>query len=153
MSWIFQGNPEKFKIAQYLKAYQELIYWRTPRHADQISVGDRAYIWRSRVDAGAIAVGTVVEAPTPVESLKVPSALGEEFWLSDIPEYTYPRTGIRIDEIRLTPDDGMVTREDAKASDLMSESSIVRMPRGTVFQLSADENEELERLWGVDPAT
>ena len=87
MSWIFQGNPEIYDLETYLESYPELIYWRTPKYADRIAVGDRAYIWRSGDDAGAIAVGTVVEAPVTIEALQYPDALGNELWLSGIPEH------------------------------------------------------------------
>lgn len=64
-AWVFQGNPEKFDLDDYLARYPELIYWRTPRYAKNIAVGDVAFIWRSGVNAGAVAWGEVVEEPTP----------------------------------------------------------------------------------------
>ncbi|WP_417512934.1 HNH endonuclease [Marinobacter sp.] len=153
MGWIFQGNPKIFAIEEYLESYPELIYWRTPKYADRIAVGDRAYVWRSGGAAGAIAVGTVVEAPAPVDELKHPDALGDELWLSGNPNYTDPQTGIHIDEIRLSGSAGMVTRENAKTSEKLSKSLIMKMPSGTVFPLTEEGNQELERLWGLDPKT
>ncbi len=64
MAWVFQGNPAKYDIDDYVTRYPELIYWRTPRYANEIAVGDRAFMWRSGYNAGAIALGVVVELPT-----------------------------------------------------------------------------------------
>ena len=153
MSWIFQGNPEIYDLEAYLESYPELIYWRTPKYAGRIAVGDRAYIWRSGASAGAIAVGTVVEAPATIEALQYPDALGNEFWLSGIPEQNGLHTGIRIEEVRVSTKEGMVSRADAKASDVLSGSLIVTTPSGTVFPLTVLEDRELERLWGLEPAT
>ena len=63
MSWIFQASSEKFDIDDYLSRYPELIYWRTPRYAKEIAVGDRTFIWRAGAESGLIAIGTVVESP------------------------------------------------------------------------------------------
>lgn len=149
MAWIFQGNPDKFAIEDYLARYPELVYWRTPRYADQISIGDRAYIWRSGNDAGAIAVGTVVEAPAKVSEVKHPEALGDDLWWAEKPDPEEPKTGIRLEETRLLPGEGGVSREDAKASALLAVSVIIRMPTGTVFPLTEEQNRELERMWGL----
>jgi len=74
-AWVFQGNPDRFDIDDYVARYPELIYWRTPRHAKEITVGDRAFLWRSGPKAGAIAIGTVVEAPTRLSAVRHPEAL------------------------------------------------------------------------------
>lgn len=153
MTWIFQGNPAKFDIDDYLARYPELIYWFTPKLATRISVGDRAYIWRSGSDAGAIAVGTVVEAPCPGRMVKHPEALGADLWQSGEPDPDAVRTGIRLDEIRLSTAEGMVSRATAKADPVFGSASIITMPNATVFSLSTEQASALGRLWGglADP--
>ena len=74
MAWIFQGNPRKFEIDEYVARYPELIYWYTPRHASEIQLGDRVFLWRSGDEAGAIAIGSVVEEPTLGANVKHPSS-------------------------------------------------------------------------------
>ena len=77
MAWIFQGNPDRFDLDDYLLRYPELIYWRTPKFQDQIAVGDLAFIWRAGRDAGVVGVGVVVELPIPRDHVKHPEALGK----------------------------------------------------------------------------
>jgi hypothetical protein len=60
VAWVFQGNPKIFDIDDYVARYPELIYWRTPRHQSQITVGDRAIIWRAPLSAAATPVRTTL---------------------------------------------------------------------------------------------
>lgn len=152
MAWVFQGNPEKFDVDDYVARYPELIYWRTPRYAKQIAVGDRAVIWRSGPDAGAIALGVVVEAPTPGTKVKHPEALGTDLWRAEQPDPTENKTGIQLWEIRLTLDEGFLQRQTAKADPELANATIVTMPNGTVFPLTGTQTAALERLWGLSAA-
>jgi len=149
MGWAFQGNPQKFDIDDYLSRYPQLIYWRTPRHAKNISVLDRAFIWRAGSESGAVAIGTIVETPTLAANVQHPEALGSDLWITSTTDPAEPKTGIHLQEIRLTAADNMVTRAIAKADTDLASISLIRMPMGTVFKLSETETHALERLWGV----
>jgi len=95
MAWIFQGNPNRFDVDDYLSRYTQLIYWRTNRYAKDISLGDTVFIWRAGTDAGAIAVGHVVEAPTSARSVKYQEALGEDLWVANEADPDELKTGTR----------------------------------------------------------
>ena len=45
-TWIFQGNPQRFNIDDYLAANRD-IRWLVTRYADRISEGDVVYLWRT----------------------------------------------------------------------------------------------------------
>ena len=107
MAWIFQGNPKKFAIDEYLASFPQLIYWYTPRHASQIQIRDRAFIWRSGAEAGVIAIGTVVEKPKLGGNVRHPEALGIDLWSVDRLDPNEVKTGIRLDDVRLTIEEGM----------------------------------------------
>jgi len=113
MAWIFQGNPKVFDIDDYLARYPELIYWRVSRYRQEISVGDRAFIWRAGADAGAIASGTIVEPPTVALKVKYPEALGDDLWFAERPYAEEPKVGISLDSIRLSAAEGMLPRATA----------------------------------------
>ena len=85
-TWVFQATPKVFDIDNYVARYPELVYWRTPRHAKKIFVGGRAFLWRSGPTSGAIAIGVVVEAPTPGSAVRHPEALGNGLWRADQPD-------------------------------------------------------------------
>ena len=149
MAWIFQGNPHRFDVDDYVARYPELIYWRTPRYASQIAVGDRAFIWRAGANAGAIALGVVVEEPTPGTLVKYPEALGPDLWRSEPPNPNEPKTGIRLEDIRLTLEEGALSRQAVRDDASLAEATIITIPNGTVFQLTPPQTAALERLWGV----
>lgn len=151
MGWVFQGNPKVFDIDDYLSRYPELIYWRTPRYAADIAVGDRAFLWRAGNESGAIAIGIVVEPPTRADRVKHPEALGDDLWIAERPDPAEKKTGIRIEELRVSPSE-MVPRSLVKADSLLATTTLITMPNSTVFRLSARETEALERLWGFSPA-
>jgi hypothetical protein len=149
MGWIFQGNPDRFRIEDYLSRYPELIYWHTPRYARKIELGDRAFIWRARRNAAAIAIGTVVEHPTPASFVRHPEALAPELWIGAQPPANDYKTGIRVDEHRLNGDDKVIQRTAIRVNAILGSISFMRMANGTVFELSDDQTREMERLWGI----
>ena len=148
-AWVFQGNPDKFDIDDYVARYPELIYWRTPRHAKEIAPGDKAFLWRSGPNAGAIAMGTVVEPPTPGSAVRHPEALGNDLWRAEELAPDEAKTGIRLEEVRLTVEDGFVPRAAARSDADLGRATIITMPNGTVFPLDRTQTGALERLWGL----
>lgn len=149
VAWIFQGSPAKFDIDDYLSRYPELVYWRTPRYAEDIAVGDRAFIWRAGQESGAIAIGTIMETPVPRARVKHPEALGDDLWIAEKPHPGEPETGIHIEELRLTAGDNMIPRDIVKSNPVLGATQLIRMPNATVFKLSAEETRVMEGLWGV----
>lgn len=147
MAWIFQGNPNRFDVDDYLSRYTQLIYWRTNRYVKDIAVGDPVYIWRAGIDAGAVAVGHVVEVPTPARSVEHPEALGDDLWVASEADPDEFKTGIRLYEIRLSNEAGMVPRSAAKDDLVLCSSTIITVPNGTVFRLSPVEVDALGKLW------
>jgi hypothetical protein len=147
-TWIFQGNPTRFDVDDYVARYPELIYWRTPRHAKEIVPGDRAFLWRAGPSPGAIAVGVVVEAPTPGSRVKHPEALGTDLWRAKEPDPDEPRTGIHLQEVRLTDEEAYLHRSIAKQDPELGKATIITMPNGTVFPLTSAQALAIERLWG-----
>jgi predicted HNH restriction endonuclease len=151
MGWVFQGNPEAFDIDDYLSRYPQLIYWRTPRYASEISIGDRAFLWRAGSESGVVAIGVVVEPPTPANRVKHPEALGDDLWIADRADSLETKTGIRIEELRVGAGD-MVPRSLVRADSLLTATVLITMPHNTVFRLSQAETDALERLWGISSA-
>jgi len=151
MAWVFQGNPDKFDLDDYVSRYPELLYWRTPAHSKDIAIGDQIFIWRAGKSAGAIAHGTVVETPCEASQVRHPSALGSDLWFAAPPDPREPKTGIRLDDMRLTPAENMVTRGEAMAIPILAGTQLIKAPRGTVFWLDEQATAALERLWGLTP--
>jgi hypothetical protein len=148
MAWIFQGNPNKFDIDDYLSRYS-FIYWSTPTNQKDLKFGDRAFIWRAGAQPGVVAIGIIRELPTSRENVNTPEALGDDLWTNQQDEPTDIKVGIQVDEARLTPDEGMLQRYQLKEHPTLRKNRIITNPVGTVFRLKSDETDALMGLWKV----
>ncbi len=151
MAWIFQGNPDRYDIDAYLSQYPELIYWKANRYMKEIRVGDRVFLWRSGAHAGAVALGTVVEAPTPVARVQHAEALGTELWNGEDDDPKGLKVGIRTEEIRLDESDGMVTRAAVKTDPVLRTATIITPANATVFKLTESQTLRMLELWPGGP--
>src|SRR5712691_6348321 len=149
MSWILQGNPKRFDINDYLSRYPFIIYWSAPTNQRDFALADRVFIWRAGEQAGAVAIGRVQELPVARHSVRYPEALGDDLWESTPSTPLEVQVGITIEEVRLSPEEGMLTRSALKEHLLLSKHRIIRAPQGTVFHLSTEEGTVLEHLWGA----
>lgn len=145
-AWLFQGNPERFDIDDYLSRYS-YIYWRAPKHRSEIRVGDPCVIWRSGAAAGAIAIGRISEAPQPMSEVNFPECLGEDLWRDETDSPDTIKVGIQIDEVRIDEEAGFIPRGVFVDSPQLTKSLIVRSPQGTIFRLTANEVQEIFNLW------
>ena len=146
MAWIFQGNPKRFDIDDYLSRYS-FIYWSTPTNQREIAIGDRAFIWRSGELSGLVAIGTIKELPVPRSDVQTPEALGDDLWVSQQDEPSGVKVGIEIEEVRLTLEEGLFAREILKNHPVISKNRIITNPVGTVFRLNSEEVKVLVNLW------
>jgi hypothetical protein len=147
--WIYQGNPKTYDIDSYI-ATHPYIYWYSPKHIEEVQLGDTAFLWRTGVNAGLIAIGKIVEKPTPLKLIKHPELLGNDFWTADnsISDPDELKVGIEIIETRLSEDDGMLTRNDLKSDPVINNHRIITNPTGTIFKLEKNRSEHLLELWG-----
>jgi 5-methylcytosine-specific restriction endonuclease McrA len=150
-TWIFQANPRSFKIDDYLSLYP-YVYWRAPIFRSKIHVGDPCFIWRAGPSAGAVARGHIAEAPQVMDDDNFPEASRKDLWI----ETTTPnprhniKVGIQIQEVRLYEEDGFVPRSVFKDHPVLKNSTIIKVPQGTVFRLQPDEAAAAAALWGID---
>jgi hypothetical protein len=149
MAWIFQGNPKRFDIDDYLCRYS-FIYWSAPTNQREFEVGDRVFIWRSGEISGVVAIGTVKELPAPRSNVKTPEALGDDLWVSQQDEPSEIKVGIQVEEVRLTPEEGMLARDILKVHPVINKNRIITNPVGTIFRLNLEEEQALVGLWKTD---
>lgn len=145
-AWLFQGNPQRFDIDDYLSRYS-YIYWRAPRHKSEIRVGDPCIIWRSGAAAGAVAIGRISEGPQPMSEVNFPECLGEDLWRDASDSLDTIKVGIQIDEVRLDEEAGFIPRNVFVENSRLAESLIICSPQGTIFRLAPDEVREAFALW------
>jgi hypothetical protein len=144
--WIFQGNPKKFKIDEYLLRQEEILWLVRPESfAGKIEVGDAAFIWRSdglqKGTGGIVARGQIVHEPEFRQD-DVP-----DLWIESVANQTAMRVRIRIGEKRLSPQDGMLLRTDIKEHPVLKNLWIIKRPSQTTFPIKADHLHILLDLW------
>lgn len=144
-TWIFQGNPEVFDIDGYLAASAGLIKWRVTRYADQIAVGDSAYLWKSQGEdassAGILAEGTIAELPAVQKDDPASAA----FWRKKPENDEVMRVTIRLNRIASKKE--MLKREWMKDDSALKNLLILRQPSGTNFPVEEGESKRLGQLW------
>jgi len=152
MAFVFQGNPNKFDIDTCL-ASNSFIYWRVPQLSHEMRIGDQIVIWRSGSLAGAIALGRITEEPNERRNVKHPEALDNDNWVASQEGPSTIQAGVSIDEVRLSIEDGMVSREVCKNDPILKQNAIITNPQGTVFRLSDDEFARFYELWNSSNLT
>lgn len=144
-AWIFQGNPTTFDIDGYLNASTGIITWRVARYAEQMSVGDTVYIWRSQAGdagtAGIIAEGTIVDPP----AVQADDSLAAPFWIAPPETDLLMRVKIRINRIANKRE--MLKRDWMKDDSALQSMLILRQAAGTNFPLTHPEASRLRQLW------
>jgi len=157
-TWIFQGNPDKFNIDEYLRRTKD-IYWSVtqPKHQNEIKVGDLIYIWRAKGSknaiSGIVAFGVVNEESKPREEVKNKLVLYDELWQEDFSEASQIKAGIKLKEIRLDPEDGMITSEIFEQDPILSQSQLIKARVGSNFLLNETQSSLVEQYWnGLNPS-
>lgn len=151
-TWIFQGNPDKFGIDEYLLKTQE-IYWSVtkPKHQNEVSIGDEVYIWRAKGShnavSGIVAFGVVNEECAPREKLKNQLILYDNLWSEPFSEASNIKAGIAVKEVRLSPLDGMLTSEELLNDPTLSKMQILTARVGSNFLLSGSQSQLVKNYW------
>ncbi len=153
-TWIFQGNPDKFNIDEYLIKTKD-IYWSVtqPKHQNEIKVGDLVYIWRAKgtinAISGVVAFGVVNEESKPREEVKNKLALYDELWREDFSEASQIKAGIKLKEIRLNPNEGMISSEVFQQDPILSQTQLIKARVGSNFLLNKIQSLLVEQYWAA----
>ncbi len=153
--WIFQGNPKYYRITDYLRdrfITSKKILWSIKQYKKDIKPGDKVYIWRakgnSKQTSGIIALGEMLSKPAVMEEDGKEYILGETRKI----EETGMRVKIKLIEIRLTEEEGMISRSFLKEDPILkNELLILRRPNNTNYKLTPQVSQYLEKLWKSFP--
>ena len=146
-SRIFQGNPNDYDIDSYLASRPAEVVWLVTRYADEITMGDRIYLWRNQGQQKSVA-GIIAEA-----IITVPPTLREEdpdgirFWRSQGPRATAPqvRAGMRLAKVATSRE---VIRRDWCINDpVLRDIPNLRMQAATNYAVTPQQARRLGALW------
>ena len=110
-TWIFQGNPDEFDLDGYLATSPIQFSWLVTRYGNEISVGDRVYIWRTQGKQKASA-GVIAEAEVIAPVARLPESTdATPFWRAGASEVAEvrPRTLLRL--VRVATPRQIIRRE------------------------------------------
>lgn len=145
-SWIFQGNPKKFRINDYLSS-RKLIIWgiRQEYYAKKMSIGDKVFIWRSdekdTPSGGIIAKGTIVSLPSNYADDAV------EFWIIEPKIQPKLRVKIKLDEVKLNEKKGILKRSQLSQDKELINMKILSYFSQTNYLLDEKHAKRLDELW------
>ncbi len=145
LSWIFQANPDDFRVGDYLRENKNKeFYWTVKQKMKEISRGDTVYIWRSNGTkgnpGGIVAKGKIVECP-----YEMPDYV-KQYWIN-IPTNYFGGARIIIEDVRLNEAKGMLKRNDLKNDNVTMGLEIIHMPRKATYLLPQNHVKYIDRLW------
>ena len=147
-SWIFQSNPQKFRIDDYLYDHDYFKFTiRQKRYKDEISLGDEVYIWRSNGNkpksGGIIAKGKILSHPKELMDD------APEYWKieKDEPYGFELRVEIKLEDLRRTKEEGMLLRVDLMENDNVNDMTILTQWQGTNYKLESEQSKHIDDLW------
>ena len=150
-TWIFQGNPDEYEINKYLLIDKDIIWDVRQKHfQDKILGGDRVFIWRSKGSSGdESSCGVVAKGKILCKPEELPDE-DEHLYVERPANYKYTnwRVKIRLDEIRLNGNIGMLRKiSHIRSDNVLKEMRIMNLFNETNYELSKIEAEVLDKLW------
>ncbi len=144
-TWIFQANPDQFRLDGYLEPGAEIRWTVRQEHlAAQMSPGDRCYIWRAKgkgkEPAGIVASGSLVA--TPALEAEDPNAI--QHW-STPPVGKALRVRLLLDRVAAKRE--VVRREWLKDDPVLKDLRILRLATETNYKIERDHAQRLADLW------
>lgn len=128
--WIFQGNPDKFDVLNYIKDLGKKD-WAANQNREKMRYNDKVYFWKSGENAGIYGCGNLAGRPQKRNE-------------SD-PEKEFGDWKVDIDVNRYLGDD-YITRDKFKSRELLAKNRIITNPQGSNFILTKEEVDEIEDL-------
>lgn len=130
--WIFQANPNKYRIEEALQDRAE-DYWNLRQHAGDVHAGDRILIWVSGDEAGIYALGTVVTEPV----VRTDAPESAPYWRP--PENggrPRPRVLVRFDQTYL---DQPIKKTFLLTDPVLQGLRVISFPRATNFPVTEEQ--------------
>ena len=159
--WIFQSNPDKFCIVDWLKKYycnnlSRPDVWSADRYYNEIKIGDTVFIWKAKGERcwgkddkkcwrGIIAVAKVIDRPNDRIAQEILENekkywTDEKYWkqAKEKPQIWIKYTKIIVD---------VPLKEDKLIAEGLGNLSILReIPNKTVFKVTNQEGKRIEEL-------
>jgi hypothetical protein len=146
-TWIFQGSPDDFDLDAYLATAPIQFPWLVTRYGNEISVGDRVYIWRTQGKQNAIA-GIIAEAEVIAPVALLPeSADAIPFWRADAPAAIEARPRAILRLVRVATSREVIRRDWCAEDPVLRTLPNLKMAAATNYPLAREQVDRLAALW------
>ncbi len=145
-TWILQGNPRKFDVDKYLRRQTD-IFWivGNTKMQKSIQIDDMVFIWRSdgaiRGSGGIVAKGLIVDTPKPMNDDAV------ELWKTNEGKVTLNRVKVHLEDVRLTPEEGMLLKANLENDSELSNLWILKWRSSILCKVLEKHSLLIEKFW------
>ena len=136
--WIFQSNPAIYDVKNAVRTL-DTGTWLVVQHKNEITPGDRVYLWEAGSEGGIVAVAEIIDLPSirPFEDEKSP----------------FVKDGTKLEGDRLRVQykiqkviDPLLTRQEISSNPKLANLSILKQAQGSNFSVSKDESKILDEM-------
>lgn len=140
--WIFQCNPKLYKIKEALSDSEVIrcFHWKVKQHKDKIAKGHFGIIWCSGLSGGIYAITELISDP----GFFVESDSEKKYWI-DLTGEQGSQYRVKMKIIRNLAETPLI-KDVIRNTGGLQNLSILRMPRGTNFFVTAEEWKLIEKL-------
>jgi HNH endonuclease/EVE domain len=142
-TWIFQGNPKRFQMDEYIKS-NKTVWWSVNQEhfLDDISLDDVVYLWRAdgrkKGTGGIIARGKVSGEP-------VTNVAPSQFWMDATNTGSHYSVPIEIESHLI--DSEFIRRVELLQDPVLQDLLILRMANNTNYLVDSEHAELLNKWW------
>jgi predicted RNA-binding protein with PUA-like domain len=144
--WIFQGNPDVFKVTEYLAGKDEIVWSVRQGHlAQHMKPGDEVFIWRAagrkKGVSGVVAVAHLTGEPRMMSD----EPASHPHWRKGDPTHVELRVELTIEK-RCLGSKETIKREWIEADPELKGLRILRLQNETNYRITAAEAKRLAML-------
>jgi hypothetical protein len=103
------------------------------------------YIWR--LNGNRPGTGGIVAHGILMTEARLIMDESKKWWMSHQPNSMIPSVDITLDDVRLTPEEGCLTRTALLEDAVLWNMHVVQSPHLTNYKLTAEEEERIATLW------
>lgn len=146
-SWLFQANPDRFRIDAFLATRPGSFLWVVTRYSDRIALGDQVFIWRAAGGDGSGDSGIVAETLVVAEPIRQQDdAISLPFWQAP-EDSTQQADRARLQVVRVASNRERLKRDWLREDPVLKDLLILKMANATNYDLTAEQSSRLNALW------
>jgi hypothetical protein len=145
--WVFQANPDRFKIGEFLATRPATMTFSVTRYRQEIAVGDQVFIWRSIGGGNEDAAGVVADSEVIGSTARrADEPAAQPFWANP-PDADIPADRVVLRLNRVADSRETIRRRWIQEDPVLREMLILRLANATNYEVPAAQAARLNALW------